>query len=334
MKLLYIGNKLSKHNRGQTVMESLGPDLEREGFTVRYTSDKKGLLWRFLDIVWSVMRYARSSDYVLIDTYSTWSFYYVVVTATLCRLFQVPYISILHGGHLPNRLQKWPRLSRWVFAHAYANVAPSGYLYAVFKPLFSQTITIPNAIPIKDYTYQPRDTRTLHLLWVRSLVPLYHPEMALQVCAALQHYHPCTFTIIGPDPQQRKPELEALAKQWGISVIFTGKLTKAEWHQRATSSTIFLNTTRADNTPVSVIEAMALGLPVVSTHVGGLPYLITPHETGLLVPSEDVQAMTEAVLHLHQHPDKALKMAEKARAQMENFDWSVVKEAWIKLLKS
>ncbi len=333
MKLLYIGNKLSKHNRGQTVMESLGPDLEQEGFTVRYASDKKGLLWRFLDIVGSLIRYARTSDYVLIDTYSTWSFYYVVVTATLCRLFQVPYIPILHGGHLPQRLQGWPRLSRWVFAHAYANVAPSGYLFTVFKPLFSQTIAIPNAIPIQEYTYQPRDTRSLQLLWVRSLVPLYHPEMALRVCAALQRYQPCTLIIIGPDPQHHQPELEALAKQLGISVTFTGKLTKAEWHQRATSSTIFLNTTRADNTPVSVIEAMALGLPVVSTNVGGLPYLISHDETGLLVPSEDVQAMTEAVLQLHHHPDKALQMAEKARSHVEKYDWSVVKEAWIKLLK-
>jgi glycosyltransferase involved in cell wall biosynthesis len=79
---------------------------------------------------------------------------------------------------------------------------------------------------------------------------------------------------------------------------------------------------------------MALGLPVVSTNVGGLPYLISHDETGILVPPEDVQAMTEAVLYLHRHPDKALQMAERARTQVEKYDWSVVKEAWIKLLKA
>ena len=64
---------------------------------------------------------------------------------------------------------------------------------------------------------------------------------------------------------------------------FTGKLSKQEWRDLSKDYNVFINTTNFDNTPVSVIEAMALGIPVVSTNVGGLPFLITDKVDGVLV---------------------------------------------------
>ena len=59
-----------------------------------------------------------------------------------------------------------------------------------------------------------------------------------------------------------------------LPVKFTGKLEKNEWIKISADAGIFINTSNIDNTPVSLMEAMALGLPVVSTNVGGIPYLI------------------------------------------------------------
>src|SRR5688572_27414027 len=108
--LLYIGNKLSGIGKTPTSIEILGPFLEREGFSVRYSSERKNKLARLVEMAWMTIRYARSTDFVLIDTYSTQNFWYSFVVSQLCRLLRIRYLPILHGGSLPARLEKNPRL--------------------------------------------------------------------------------------------------------------------------------------------------------------------------------------------------------------------------------
>ena len=82
MKLLYLGNRLSKHGFNKTTIETLGLHLEQEGFGVYYASNKKSFPFRMLDMMWSVVLYRKQVSYILIDTYSTKAFWY----AFLCRM--------------------------------------------------------------------------------------------------------------------------------------------------------------------------------------------------------------------------------------------------------
>jgi glycosyltransferase involved in cell wall biosynthesis len=91
---------------------------------------------------------------------------------------------------------------------------------------------------------------------------------------------------------------------------------------------VFINTTNFDNTPVSVIEAMALGLPIVSTNVGGMPFLIEDRKQGLLVPPNDVTAMVNAILQLFDSPELRGLLIAHARQHVEHFDWHTVKSLW------
>src|SRR5690606_8649342 len=95
---------------------------------------------------------------------------------------------------------------------------------------------------------------------------------------------------------------------------------------------VFINTTNFDNMPVSVIEAMALGLPVVSTNVGGMPYLIDDGEDGLLVAPNDKMAMTDAICLLFEDVVRTEARVVRARNKVESFDWSRVKGLWEALL--
>ena len=113
---------------------------------------------------------------------------------------------------------------------------------------------------------------------------------------------------------------------------FTGRLPKAEWIALSRDFDIFINTTNFDNTPVSVMEAMALGLPVVSTNAGGLPFLITHDTDGLLVPVGDEEAFLLAISRLLDDAATAEKLSRNGRKKVERFAWEQVKPLWCKLL--
>ena len=83
---------------------------------------------------------------------------------------------------------------------------------------------------------------------------------------------------------------------------------------------------------MSVIEAMALGIPVVSTEVGGIPFLIENDKSGLLVPPNDPVRMADAVKKLLENPLQALEMSRCAREKTASFDWTVIKHEWRKVL--
>ncbi|MFN7044497.1 MAG: glycosyltransferase family 4 protein [Flavobacterium sp.] len=335
MKLLYLGNQLSKHGYNKTTIETLGLQLEQEGFDVYYASNKKSFLLRMLDMMWSVIRYRKQVSYILIDTYSTKAFWYAFLCSQLARIFHVQYIPILHGGDLPNRLKKNPKLCRMLFANAYKNVAPSGYLKQAFeKEAFANVIHIPNAIEIDKYEFKIRTELTPRLLWVRAFASIYNPEMAVKVLFELQRNYPnASLTMVGPDKDGSLQTTKDFAKSIGVTLNFMGQLPKEEWWQLASEHDIFINTTHFDNTPVSVMEVMALGLPVVSTNVGGIPYLLTDKENALLVNDNDGAEMTNAICSLLEDQEHAKDLALNARNFIEQMDWNVVKEEWKQVLR-
>src|SRR5690606_23200372 len=87
---------------------------------------------------------------------------------------------------------------------------------------------------------------------------------------------------------------------------------------------IFLNTTTIDNTPVSVLEAMACGLCVVSTNVGGIPYMLQHEHNALLVPTGDAKAMAAGVSRVLNEPMLAGTLSQNAQRYTEQLDWSAI----------
>jgi glycosyltransferase involved in cell wall biosynthesis len=333
--ILYIGNKLSKHGFTPTNIETLGAFFEKEGYQVVYASDKKNQMRRFLDMGYSVFKYRDKVDYVLIDTYSTFSFWYVLMVSQLCRIFQLKYIPILHGGNLPYRLDNSPIISKLIFNHSFRNVAPSGYLLNAFqKRNFSNLVFIPNTIDLKEYpNANKRDTTIPKLLWVRSFAALYNPKMAVDVLKSLQKQYPnAELCMVGPNKDGSLEETRAYAKRQNVVVTFTGRLSKTEWVTLSEKYNVFINTTNFDNTPVSVIEAMCLGLPVVTTNVGGIPFLLEHQKTALLVDAEAVIQMSDSILEIMQNADLRNALVKNGRKHVESFDWQQVKQKWAEVL--
>ena len=334
-KILYIGNKLSSHGLTVTSIETLGTLLEREGFKLYFASSKKNKAARMLDMIYKTMLHSKKVDYVLIDTYSTSNFWYAFVISQMCKLLKINYIPILRGGDLPNRLKNNHYLSKLIFRNALVNVAPSHYLFETFqKAGYTNVKYIPNTIEIENYPHNAKEYDYPRLLWVRSFAKIYNPILAVKVLIEVKKKYPnAILTMVGPRKDESFEETVQFAKENGVEVTFTGRLSKKEWITLSTDFNVFINTTHFDNTPVSVIEAMALGLPVISTNVGGIPYLLTHNQTALLVADDDLKDMVHQIDRLFEEKELANSLSLGAKKMVDNFDWEIVKKEWKSLLK-
>jgi glycosyltransferase involved in cell wall biosynthesis len=332
--ILYIGNKLSAKGATASTIDTLGILLQEEGYIVYSASSVKNKFFRLLDMLLSTLKYSRKVSVVIIDTYSTQNFYYAAVVAQLCRILKIPYIPILHGGNLPNRLAKSPELSKKLFGKAKTNVSPSMYLIDAFEAKGYHNISyIPNSIEIDNYSFFLRKEIALKLLWVRSFAEIYNPLLAIEVVKKLKEKGAeVSLTMVGPE---KDGSLEACRREVEINklpVTFTGKLEKQQWIALSTSHDVFINTSNFDNTPVSLLEAAALGLPIVTTNVGGIPYLFDNNKTALLVPPNNIEEFTRALNELLSNASLVTSLTKKARKKVEELDWKKVKGAWLALL--
>ena len=333
-KVLYIGNNLTQKTKYNSTLIVLAKLLESEGYLVSISSDKMNKVIRLFDMILSFFKNFRKVDYILIDTFSTSNFYYAFIISQLSRIFRIKYIPILHGGNLPSRLEHNKYLCNLLFSNSYKNIAPSNYLKSAFDNKGFKTVFIPNIVEIENYQFKKREKMSPRLFWVRAFKEIYNPTLAVKVLHKLKRKYPeASLCMVGPFVDNSYNECLKLVKELNLesSIEFTNVLLKEDWHKKSEDFDIFINTTNFDNTPVSVMEAMALGLPVVSTNVGGIPFLVEDKKDGLLVDKENEEQLTNSIISIlnNEFPDLSIN----ARAKVENFSWETNKEKWFQILK-
>lgn len=331
--ILYIGNDNSKKTNYVNTMFTLSNLLRKEGVSVICSSSKSNQLMRLLDMCFSVIKHRKKVDYILIDTFSTLSFYYAFFTSQLARLFKIKYIPILHGGNLPARIKKSTFLSRLIFKNSYKNIAPSHYLKNAFEVNGYIVEHIPNILEIEKYPFKKREYLRPKLLWVRAFKHLYNPMLAIDVLLELKEkYTEANLCMVGPvkDDSFEMVKQRVIDEKLDKNVEFTGVLTQKDWHKKSEDYDIMINTTNYDNTPVSIMEGMALGLQIVSTNIGGIPYLIDHEKDGVLVEKESPTTMAKSIDTII--TNNSNHMIINARVKAESFGWEVVKKKWSKIL--
>jgi len=332
-KIVYIDNFLSEHGSTPTTGTTLTALFELEGYNVIRAGTKINKRERLFEMLGAIR--ANKDALVLIAVYSTSAFYFAWACARLCRLLGVQYIPCLHGGNLPERIAKNPGLCAQIFAHSRTNVVVSGYLQDCISKKGWPSVLIPNSINLQAYPFLLRNAVLPRLLWVRSFHAIYNPTLAIKIVHALAaSYSNISLTMVGPDKDGSLEECKKLADELHVSerINYTGRLPVEEWVKLSAPHDIFINTTNFDNLPVSVIEAMALGMPVVSTNVGGLKYLISDNVNGILVNPGDENEFVAAIGRILNDVPFTKKLSEQARQTAELFDVVHVMELWNKLL--
>ncbi|MCW3078898.1 glycosyltransferase family 4 protein [Segetibacter sp.] len=335
-KIIYVDNFLTGHGQTPTTGTTLVKLFKNEGYTVIQTSKKQNKALRLFDMLFTIS-HNRLNSVVVIATYSTSAFYFAWMCGLCCRLFYIPYIPCLHGGNLPDRIKGSPKKALQLFGNSYINVSVSGYLHKSMIDHNWNSLVIPNNISIGAYPFRQRTNCAPAILWVRSFHQIYNPTLGIRILYTLLKTYPgATLTMVGPDKDGSLQQCKALAKELEVDhrVSFTGLLPREQWVALAAKCDIFINTTNFDNLPVSVVEAMALGLITISTNVGGVPYLIENNQNGLLVPAANEAAFVEAIFRVLNNRSLCERLSIAARTKAEEFDWANIKVLWNRLFNS
>jgi glycosyltransferase involved in cell wall biosynthesis len=193
-----------------------------------------------------------------------------------------------------------------------------------------------NPLALSNYTFRLRQVPSPRMIWLRAFHFMYNPVQAARVLRDLLQDLPNTdLNMIGPDKGDGSLQaFQHSVDDLGVrdAVRISGAVPKDQIPSLLNEADIFINTTDVDNTPVSVTEAMASGLCIISTDVGGIPYLLEHESTALLVPPRDVAAMSAAIRRLLNEPELAERLSRNARAKAETMAWDNLLPQWQEIL--
>lgn len=335
-RVLLLDSYLSAVGGPRSYAEDLSAHLESAGVAVIRAS---GLLLRparFADMVLSTLGMRGKYDVAVVHVYSGRAFLWAEAVTGIAKTAGKRVILALHGGLLPEfAARNRSRVAR-VLEAADAVVAPSNYIRESLACLRPDIQIIPNAIDLDAYSYRPRLVTRPRLVWLRAYHRNYQPELAVQVMAELRRTYPeATLQMYGVEKDRSLSDSRRLAEKLGVAAMieFSGAVPKSRVGEVISSGDIFLNTSRVDNMPVTLIEAMACGVCVVSTNVGGIRYLIQDGVNGLLTPHNAPELMAEAVRRLLTDHALCHRLSTTGRAHAERFGWVHVIPQWLQLLQ-
>lgn len=239
-----------------------------------------------------------------------------------------PRLFTIHGirrGEVNKRVG-WENWSAW--ADAFIEL----YVYRRFRDIvcissYAQHVAgqgkrvflIPNAVRPAFFNAQRDDNPQLpRLLFVGMLSPLKRPGDLLRAHRQLRDQFPALHTVLCGEPESRQ-FLDTLLSQADEGVRFVGRMNQEGLINELSKATVLVLPSSQENAPVAIAEAMAAGVPVVATRVGGVPEMLREGQTGRLYHVGDVDALTTILRDLLMDPkwrqSRARAAQEDARAR-------------------
>jgi glycosyltransferase involved in cell wall biosynthesis len=271
----------------------------------------------------------RKVDVVHVFCASYWSFLLAAAPALLAgRALRKRVILNYHSGEAPDHLARWGALVHPWLRLADEIVVPSEFLAGVFAQHGHRARVIHNVVELDRFHYRERAALRPLLLSNRNLETHYGVDNTLRAFALLQgECADAELTVAGAGSEEAK--LRTLAQDLGVERIhFAGRVAPEAMPQLYDRADVFVNSSTIDNQPLSVLEAFAAGVPVVSTPTGGIAAMVRDGETGSIVAANDPAAMARAVDALLSQPARAREMAQRAHDELRAYTWGVAREQW------
>ena len=282
--------------------------------------------------VLSLLRRVRQYDVVHAYSASYWSFLLAPVPALLvARLFGKRAILNYHSGEAPDHFARWGWHARPLARLATRIVVPSPWLAAVLASFDLPSDVIHNSLDLTAVPHRRRTSLRPMFLTNRSLQAHYNVAGVLDAFAVIQSVHPtASLTVAGDGPERAALEAQVTRLQLQ-HVTFVGACDRDTMYRLYDAADVLLNASMIDNMPLTLIEAAAAGLPVVTSDAGGIPNMLERGLRASMVPAGDAQALGSAALALLADAATALQAADASReAVFQDYTWSAVRDKWLR----
>lgn len=268
------------------------------------------------------------------DIIHAWQASYAGGAGWLLKIFfpNIPFIVTLQEGKKLNTQSFLVRfLRRVILQKADVIIAISSYLLAFAKETnpHASHILLPNGVDAKMFSVLPvRDPRLI--VTSSRLVSKNGIDTLIRAMPLIPD---CRLEIIGDGPL--RDELERLVRELGIvdRVTFVGEIAYELLPQRLAHASVFVRPSRSEGLGIAFLDAMAAGVPIVGTPVGGIPDFLKERVTGMFCRPNDPQSVATAVQELMH--DKALRdrVASNAlRLVKESYDWEKLAQQYHEII--
>ena len=306
-------------------MELLQKHLQVYSHTAEIFSTKGSILWR-LGLFCRLRKAAKSFEVLHIHCCSGWGFLPAVVGITVGKRLGKRVVLTYHGGGGESFFKRHHRLVRHYLMRTDTNIVLSGFLGSVFDQHDIPCEIIPNIIELDAKAYCKRTELQPRFICVRAHEELYNIPCILRAFRQVQEWRPdASLMLVGGGSQHEK--LKQLSVQLGLqNVTFTGRVDNSEIYNYLSQADIMLSSPKVDNMPVSLLEAMNAGLLVISSRVGGVPYMVFEGASGFLFESDNDKELAKKILWALENPSVALTVAEQGHQSVKAYLWENIRE--------
>jgi len=325
----------------------LAAALERAGHRVERVVPGRGrgpLLWRRLWFNLTLPRRLARASYDLVVGFD-------IDGVRWARRSPVPYVCSIKGVLADEaRCERgWPRLLLWGLSRLERRHARRAPLVLTTSQYCAERITSLYGVPPERLQVVPEGIDPA--AWEPAAEPGLERQPATVLCVARQYPRKrvvdlieafaevavrlprARLVVIGDGPEHRQLQQRVVQLGLGSVVQLLGALPDDQevrrWYRRAT---LFCLPSLQEGFGIVFLEAMASGLPVVSTTATAIPEVVPDGEAGLLVPPRDPQALAAALLRLLQDPDLVARLRDAGRRHARQFSWERVADRFLEVV--
>jgi len=285
--------------------------------------------------VWYLLARVYKYDVLHVFSASYLSFVLAPTPAILIgKLYGKKVLLNYHSGEAEDHLRRWRRTAIPTIKLVDIVVVPSDYLVKVFAEFGLATTPIYNLIETSKFRFRDRVPLRPLFLSNRNLESHYGVDRVLRAFSLVQKDLPDAGLTVTGDGSQRLA-LEALAHHLNLmNTKFTGRVEPDSMVDFYDAADIYLNSSEIDNQPLSLLEAFACGLPIVTSDAGGIPYIVENERTAMVVPGGDPVGMAEQAKRLLSNPQVAQRMIDEGKKECVRYSWAAVRNEWMRVYEA
>ena len=338
LSVLIIGSfkHPDNNNHSTTAAEQLAESLTKHNVEVITTTKQYKKFYKLGATIYAIINYSRKYKIAIVPLYGTpMSFIWQSVSVSLLKLLQKKIVIVVHGGSIPQQINEGKTKFIKALNRADVIVCPSAFMQAFLSQKGISSTVIENGLNLSSYPNTQKEFFRPKVIWMRSFSDIYNPEMAVKVAAILVKKYTDFKMIMAGTDGGTLPAIKKMISEYKLEsvIILPGYINHNQKIKYAEEFDIYISTNRIDNAPVSVIEFMVLGLPVIAVKTGGIPYIISDNHNGLLVEPEDAEGMADKIEMLIKNPESGKAICRNAYEYTNKYKEENVYPKWLKLFE-